>query len=374
MRVLLTGGGTGGHVYPALAIAEALIEQGHEVYYAGTKEGVEASVLSQTEIPFYTIKAASLPRRPNAELFRSLSTNFQGLQQAKALLRKIKPDLVFGTGGFVSGTIVWTAQRLGVPTIIHEQNASPGLTNRLLAKKADRICLTFEASATFFTNTKRCVWTGLPVRSALTELTQEKGLSFYKLQPEKITILVTGGSRGARSLNIATVAALPKLLEQNKVQVIFATGTRGYTSVVQGLKELGIDPYETEGLVLKDYLHHMPEAIAAADLVVGRAGATFLAEISMAGKTGVLIPYPYAAGDHQTANAQIYAKQKAATVIADNDLSAETLLKALSPYIDEEDKRILASKQSRSLARPHAIQDILHLMSELTTKDGERHG
>lgn len=366
MRAILTGGGTGGHIYPALAIAERLkqLHPGDEVLYVGTQKGLESRIVPQCGVPFRTIEAEGLPRRVSPELFRALWQAARGCAQARQIIRQFRPDVVIGTGGYVCGPVVLAAHLAGVPTMIHEQNAFPGMTNKLLARFADVILVTFAASEQYFVHKERIRQTGLPVRQAVLQTSKADGLRYFGFSPEKTTLLASGGSRGARSLNRAMAEAYPELLREPDLQILHLTGAQDYEETLRAIAEQGIVPAEYPQLLVKPYLDEMQYALAAADLCVGRAGATFLAEITACGLPAILIPYPYAAENHQEYNARALAEHGAAVMILDAELDGPTLARNILELCRQPERRARMAEQARSMGRRDALDQIVALAEQ----------
>ena len=226
MRVILTGGGTGGHIYPALAVAERLqqLYPNCEILYVGTNRGLEKDIVPKRGIPFRTIQAQGLPRKLSPALLKAVKESAGGCLQARKIVKEFQPDVVIGTGGYVCGPVVLAAKLQGVATMIHEQNAFPGITNKMLAHVVDQIMVNFEESKNYFVHKERVKVTGLPVRQEVLTAEKEAGLRYFSFSADKVTLLVSGGSRGARSLNRAMADAYPKLIQQPNLQIIHLTG------------------------------------------------------------------------------------------------------------------------------------------------------
>lgn len=364
MRVLLAGGGTGGHIYPALAVAEGLQKaySDLEILYVGTKKGLENTIVPKSGLPFATITVEGLPRKLSPAFLRAGFKAMEGGFEALRIVRQFKPDLVIGTGGYVCGPVVMAAKICHIPTVIHEQNAFPGLTNKLLSRIADLVLVNFEDAKQYFADEEKVVKTGLPIRPEVLETTKDEGLSFLGLSDQKQTLLVSGGSRGAKSINKAMAAAYPKLLQYDNLQIIHLTGTLDYQETLQDMRAGGIVAEEWPQIVIKPYLHKMEYALAAADFCVGRAGATYLAEITTCGLPAVLIPYPFASENHQMYNAKSLADLGAAVMIKDKDLSGETLYQALRPLIEDTNYRMTMAKQSSLAGNKDALNKIIALL------------
>jgi UDP-N-acetylglucosamine--N-acetylmuramyl-(pentapeptide) pyrophosphoryl-undecaprenol N-acetylglucosamine transferase len=362
VRAIVAGGGTGGHIYPALAIAKGLIRRGAEaVLYAGTREGLEAKLVPAEGLPFVTVTARKLSRGSLGQLIGASVGLVVGLGQAFRILRAFRPQVVIGTGGYVCAPMVLAASLNGIPTMLHEQNAFPGLANRLLASFASVVCTTFEESAARFPPGTRICNTGLPIRPEILGVRREDALSKLGLDPHKKTILAVGGSLGARRINEAMIEVLRFCRDNPEVQVIHATGEADYASFLERLRARGIDPDKNGNITIVPFLHAMPEALAAADLVIGRAGAAFLAELTARGVAAVLVPYPYAAENHQEYNARALLRAGACEVIRDRELTGSVLVESVRRLLAEDQRREELARRARALGRPEALDRLLDI-------------
>ncbi|WP_042332676.1 undecaprenyldiphospho-muramoylpentapeptide beta-N-acetylglucosaminyltransferase [Desulfosporosinus orientis] len=362
MRVMITGGGTGGHIYPALAIAKGLLarESNTEILYVGIEDGMEARLVPEAGIEFKGISGKGLPRKLSLETIKVIGKSFKALWETKNILRKFHPDLVVGTGGYVSGPVVLTASLFNIPTLLHEQNALPGITNRILARFVNRVMVTFPESIAHFGVKNKMELVGLPVRREIGQISREAGARHFGLRPERMTLLVTGGSRGARTLNQGMVTVLEKLLQRPEIQVIWATGSLTYAETIEELKRRGVSWQQSQWRVL-EYLKDMPEALACADLYIGRAGAASLAELMVAGIPSILIPYPFAAENHQEYNAQALVKAGAAQLVLDSECDGERLWKEIDHLISQPGLLEKMGAAAFSLAQPKALHKIVDL-------------
>jgi len=362
LKVVVTGGGTGGHIYPAMAVAKGLIYRYNDiqVLYVGTRQGMEAVIVPENGLEFIGISGKGLSGKPGLDTVKTLGLNIRALWETKQVLKTFRPDLVLGTGGYVSGPVVLTSALFGVPTILHEQNAFPGKTNRLLAKVVKKIMLTFPESAAWFSNKDKIEVVGLPVREEIGRIKRTVGAGEFGLDPGRKTLLVTGGSRGALSINRAMIHVLARLDKYPDIQLIWATGTDTYEEIVKSLEEEGIDRNQNQWRILR-YIKSMPEALSCSDLCICRAGATTLAELSAAGKASILIPYPHASENHQEYNAGAFADKGAARVILDKDLNGpilwETIQKILFNSFVLEEMNIKA----KQVFEPGALDRIMNL-------------
>lgn len=362
MRVILTGGGTGGHIYPALAIAKGLLahDAKTEILYVGTRDGMEARLVPEAGINFAGISGKGLPRRLSPDTLKVVGKSFKALWETKELLRKFHPDLVVGTGGYVSGPVVLTAALFNFPTLLHEQNALPGITNRILARFVRRVMVTFPESMPRFGVKNKLELVGLPVRPEIGAVSREAGAKHFKLRTDRLTLLVTGGSRGARSINQAMIEVLAHLAQRPDIQVIWATGKATYMETVEGLKKRSI-AWERPGWLILEYLKDMPEALACADLYIGRAGAASLAELMVAGVPGLLVPYPYASENHQEYNARALVQAGAARLIKDSELNGQRLWKEVEGLISQPVLLAKMRAAAEKLAQPKALDKIVEL-------------
>ena len=333
MKIMISGGGTGGHIYPALTIADELkkIIPDVEIIYVGTAVGLEKDIVPRYGYDMRYIEVAGFRRSLSMDTLKSFYLLYKGLKQAKELIASEKPDLVIGTGGYVCGPIVYQAAKAGIVTCIQEQNAMPGVTNKILARYVNRVFLGYEAARKYFSGKAGVVYTGNPIRREI--VNEDKGASYeeLRLNPNMKTILVFGGSRGAKSINKAMVGVELKLSGRTDVQILHATGEANYT---EHMKALGARGGVKDNIHVVPYLHNMPAAQAVADFTVCRAGAIGLAEIAAKGIPAILIPFPYATANHQEFNARAVEEKGAAKVILDKDINSTVLLEEIEFLLD----------------------------------------
>lgn len=357
MKILISGGGTGGHIYPALSIADEIkkILPDADIVYVGTAAGLEKDIVPRYGYPMRYIEVAGFRRSLSFDTLRSIYLLHKGLKQAKELIEEEKPDLVIGTGGYVCGPIVYQAAKAGIVTCIQEQNALPGVTNKILARMVNRVLLGYEEARKYFPAKKDVIYTGNPIRAEILEQDREKSYRELRLDPKLKTILVFGGSRGAKSINTAMVDVELQLSKRNDVQVLHATGEANYTD---HMKALGAKGGVKDNVHVVPYLHNMPSALAVADLVVCRAGAIGLAEIMAKGIPAILIPFPFATGNHQEFNARALENKGAAKVILDKELTGKILLKQIQELFDNQDFLQDMHMAALGEGKPKAGQDI----------------
>ncbi len=368
MKVLIAGGGTGGHVFPGIAVAEELKAHhpGVEVLFIGGQRGIESTAVPEAGFRLRTLSTAGFPRRQMWRWPGAALINLWGLLQAFGILISERPKAVLGTGGYVSGPVSVAAKLLGIPLLLQEQNSIPGVTNRWLSRIADEVHLSFLEARTHFPRRDHLKVTGNPIRHYILEGDREPALREFKLQSGHPTLFIFGGSLGAKRLTIAAVDALRRLKGRVDVQCILQTGKDEYESV-----KATVASEQLPAAVLP-FVKKMHLAYAAADLVVCRAGAMTLAEIAVCGRPSILVPYPYAAHDHQRVNAQNLADRGAAVVIEDGELDGERLAKEIAHLLADKTALSRMSANARLFARPDAAARLANsLVSWAEGRKGE---
>lgn len=363
-RIIISGGGTGGHIFPAISIANTLRKRFPEVeiLFVGAEDRMEME-----KVPAAGYKIVGLPVSgfDRAHLFNNikvLNRLRKSLGMAKKTIRDFRPDIAVGVGGYASGPTLWMAASQGIPTLIQEQNSYAGVTNKLLAKKASKICVAYDGMEKFFPADK-IVITGNPVRQDLEEATdkKEEALAFFGLSPEKKTILVVGGSLGARTINRSIQGDLDKLFASD-VQVIWQTGRYYYSEATKHLKA-----YRGMPIWCSDFITRMDYAYSAADLIISRAGASSISELCLLKKPVILVPSPNVAEDHQTKNALALANKDAAIMVADKDAEQQLVTRALEVIHDDEQLALL-SRNIEQLAQHQSAERIVDEIVKIIEK------
>lgn len=368
IKVLLAGGGTAGHVNPALAIAE-IIKEHHpdaEFLFVGTPFGLEAKLVPKAGYKFAPMKVHGFQRKISLE---NIARNFKAAYYlavsgpcAAKILKDFKPDLVIGTGGYVSGPIVMKAAKMGIKTAIHEQNAYPGVTTKLLSKHVDSVMLTVEEAKKYLDPNLKYTVTGLPVRSSFRSKTKEEARRELGLD-DSICILSTGGSLGAGRIN-ETVADLMAWYEGNlTVNHIHSYGGMGKDTFVKDVESKGVNLKNNKRLVAKEYIDNMATCMAAADLVISRCGANALYELESMGRGSILVPSPIVAGNHQYHNGMVLQKAGAAIVIEQKDLTSELLIKTVKDLCENPQKLRQLSENAKNLCIPDTNERIYKVIS-----------
>lgn len=361
MRILVTGGGTGGHIYPALAFIRYVqkIQPDSEFLYVGTHRGLENKIVPETGISFKTIKIQGFKRKLSLDNIKTVQLFVESIKRSKEILREFKPDVVIGTGGYVSGSVVYAAARMKIPTIVHEQNSVPGITNKFLSRFADRVGISFPDAAQYFPENKT-VLVGNPRAQEVVTSGKSEVLEQYGLLPDIPTVLIFGGSQGALKINQAVIQALPKF-SQKEYQVLYASGDRYYNEIAEKFDIEKIN----HNLSLQPYIKNMTDVMANVDLLIGRAGATSIAELTALGLPAILIPSPYVTNDHQTKNAQSLVNAGAVKMITDADLTGEKLVEAVDEIMGDPEKKAMMVKASRQEGIPDAAERLWSLVNEI---------
>lgn len=362
MKVLVTGGGTGGHIYPALAFIKYVkkIEPASQFLYVGAKRGMENKILPQTDIPFVSLEIQGFKRKLSLENFKTLQLFFNSVKQAKELLKDFQPDVVIGTGGYVSGAVVYAATRLNIPTIIHEQNSVPGITNKFLARFVDKIGIAFnDASAAF--PVKKTVLVGNPRAQEVVGIEPSGLLRQFDLDPAKKTVLIFGGSQGALKINQAVIAALGQFAQKD-YQLLYASGERYYKEIKE---TIGMTKDAYKNISIRPYIKNMTEVMANCDLLVGRAGATSIAEFTGLGLPAILVPSPYVTNDHQTKNAVSLVNAGAAAMIKDSELTEDNLVATVDKIMADEALLKEMAIRSKAQGIPDASKRLYDLVQSI---------
>lgn len=358
--MVIAGGGTGGHLFPGIAVAEEFRKRDGqtEIMFIGTDKGIEARVIPREG---YTIRFLKAEGVLGKSLFKKLSALFKMLTSvigARALFNESRPDIVVGTGGYVSVGPVLAARMMSIPTLILEQNLVPGLANRMLARIVDAIAVTYHESLDFLPRMKTRL-IGNPIRQGILKGRREDALELFSLESERLTIFISGGSMGASRINHAMIEALNVLLDmRDDVQFLHQTGEKDYEKMRTQYRDMGYHA------MVVPFIYQMAEAYAVADLVISRAGATTLAEITALGKPSILVPYPHAGG-HQEFNAQKLYEIGGCEVIKDHDLIGVTLAATIRKICRREELRSEMRQHSRALGRPDAAQKAVDMAVSL---------
>lgn len=367
MKIIIAGGGTGGHIFPALAIARDLEKTvaNVSITFVGTVRGIESKIIPKEGYDIRFIRSEGLVGKDMAGTIRSLLKLPLSLMESRRILKEINPDLVLGVGGYSSGPVVLCARLMGIPSLIHEQNSLPGLTNRLLGKLVDTVAVTYHESMKYFPPEKTYL-TGNPVREDILKGDRERGCKTFSLDKELFTIFIFGGSSGASTINHALGESIVYLESFKKnIQFLHQTGEKDFDAV----KEI-YSSKEFKGTVLP-FAYEMADAYAVADLVISRAGATTLAELTACGKAAILVPYPHAAGNHQEINARKLWDAGAAQMVLDRELNGKTLSDMVRYLLEDPEAIGEMERTSRSLGSSDATKKVSELIIGHLKKKGD---
>jgi UDP-N-acetylglucosamine--N-acetylmuramyl-(pentapeptide) pyrophosphoryl-undecaprenol N-acetylglucosamine transferase len=368
MRVIFAGGGTGGHIYPAVTLAKEFVDRDPktEILFVGGKKGLESDIIPREGFNLVTLELAGIPRRVSPEIFRSIWLAGKGVMDTFKIIREFHPNLVVGTGGYVCGPMVLAASLSKIPTAIQEQNAFPGLTNRMLGKVVDRVILGYSEAGRYFKEKKIRVL-GNPIRTTeFAKVNRSDAEKALGLKPGGTNLLVFGGSQSARKINEAFMPLLPGLLSRYpQLQIMLMTGQKDYDKMLKAVADLNLDSSSAKRIHLAPYFYNIAQVYAATDLVLARAGALSLAEITCFGIPAILVPYPFATNNHQEYNARVLEKNGAATVILETELTSEKLNRDLESLLTSSEKRSAMAEASRALSRPQATAEIVSELLKL---------
>lgn len=354
MKVLLSGGGTGGHVYPAIAIANKIRDEhpDAEIIFVGTEKGIESEIVPKYGFELKTVTVQGFKRKIDFDNVKRVFKLFKGLEQSRKIVKKFKPDVVIGTGGYVSGPVLFNASMGKIPAIIHEQNSFPGVTNKILSKTVTKVLTSFEDSHKRFHEAaeEKLVFTGNPVRKEILLSRKNIARKNLSISEEKRMVLCYGGSGGSRKINDAMRLVIKNMVNED-IAFIFATGKSYYDEFMESISDINLKPYQK----VVPYLEDMANALAASDLVIGSAGAISLAEITALGKPSIIIPKAYTAENHQEYNAKSIEKQGAGIAILEKNLTPESLNTAVFKLLGDRELLVDMANASKTIGKPEAI-------------------
>jgi UDP-N-acetylglucosamine--N-acetylmuramyl-(pentapeptide) pyrophosphoryl-undecaprenol N-acetylglucosamine transferase len=359
VRIIIAGGGTGGHLFPGIAIAEEILARGNtnKVVFIGTKKGIEHRMLAGLGYELEEIDVEGVKGRGLKALMKVTYQIPHSMWQSRQILKRFCPDIVIGVGGYASGPAVITARMMGIPTAIAEQNAIPGITNRILSKFAHLIFVTYAQTKEWFPQSKVIV-SGNPVRKVFAILRAQ-----VREEKQYRQLLIFGGSQGAAAINKIIIAMMPQLQKmKDELRVLHQAGDRDVEMMKKAYEQFGLTAE------VMPFIVNMADAYAASDLIICRAGATSLAEITAAGKAAILIPYPFAANDHQTKNAQVLASAGAAIMINENELTAQKLFDVINKLLTDKQRLGQMEEASAKMGNIKAAAKIVDACMELAGK------
>jgi len=366
LKVIISGGGTGGHIYPGISLACEIKgrDTNNDILFVGTERGLESKLIPREGFKIKKIKAQGIKRKICFENLTAIVIFLISLFQSYKIIKNYKPNIVIGTGGYVSGSVVLMAAISGIPTFVHEQNVIPGITNKFLSRITKTTFLSFRQSKEYFSNKAKLIFTGNPLRFKNIKQGTDKDYKKFNLDSSRKTILVLGGSKGAASINRVVLGGIDLIKEviKNDWQVLLISGQDDYDSIKKMLKE------NHKIFSVESYLHDIEKAYSLADLIICRAGATTLAEIAAYGLPAILIPYPYATHNHQEVNARIFTEKRAAILILEKDLSDKKLAQVLLDILKDKNRLEMMAKKSRELGNKNSAKKIVDYISDYIKK------
>ena len=373
MKVLLAGGGTAGHINPAIAIAGYIkeMEPDAEFLFVGNRDGMEQRLVTQAGFPIRSVVITGFKRsfapKNMVHNVKTVYYSFDSRAKAKKIIKEFNPDICIGTGGYVSGPVILAACNLGYKAVIHEQNAYPGVTNKMLAKSVDRVMLANEDAKSRFSDKAKFVLTGNPIRPAILATKHSAAKERLGLDDSKPIILSFGGSLGAECINKAMAELIARSAKDKKYYHIHAYGQQG-TWMPALLKKMGVDPEHCSNLDIRQYIDNMNDCLAACDLVVSRAGAITLSEIQAKGRPAVLIPSPFVAENHQYHNAMSMVNKKAAMLIEQKDLTGEKLMETVDSMLTDKSVLEVYRRNAQKMAITDANERIYRTIKEVLSE------
>ena len=356
MKYVISGGGTGGHIYPALAIISEIRrrDKDAEILYVGRKNSLEEKLAKKDNVRFESIDIKGLPRRKiNKDTFVTFFTLLKGLRECNKIIKDFKPDVAIGTGGYVCAPVIMKAQQMGILSVVQEQNAYPGKTNRLLSRKVDLLALNFEEAKKYL-STKRIIVTGNPIRSDFNHIDREKARKELGIKDDEKFVLSFGGSGGQESTNEAIINILKSDYDID-FRLYHITGNDHYDGFMKEISDLEI----ADNIKILNYSNEIPKLLMASDLVIASSSAMTLAEISAVGLASILIPKAYTAGNHQVYNAKSYRDKNACRIIYEEDLDAKTLFNNIKDLLDNDKVRQEMAENSKLLASRDAVEKLV---------------
>lgn len=369
LKIIISGGGTGGHVFPAIAIADALKNKypKAEILFIGANNRLEMKKVPEAGYQIIGLPIRGLQRKINLKIFKTLTGLIKSIRKSKKIIKKYKPNIVIGVGGYASAPIMHVAAKAKIPTLIQEQNSYPGITNKILSKKASAICVAYQNMEKFFDKNKIFI-TGNPIRKLNNEnITKNNALKYFGLKNNKKTMLVTGGSLGAETINNSIMKNFNKIINA-EIQVIWQTGQKYYEKIEKFYE----NQQKKDGIIITKFINRMDFAYKIADIVISRAGAISISELAALGKASILVPSPNVAEDHQTKNAQALVNINAAIMIKDNEAENSLINKTIQTINQKETLKQIA-ENIRKYAKPNATKNIIEIIENILKKNNVKY-
>src|SRR6056297_300182 len=366
MKIIITGGGTGGHIIPALAILDIIKNKYKDasIMYLGGEDSLEEELVKKQGYYFKDIKTGYINRKLlSIHNLKSLFKNVTGTIQSLIAIRNFSPDIIIGTGGYVSGPVVFAGKILSKNIIIHEQNALPGITNKITGRFSDKIMISFEEASKFFKDKSKLVFTGNPIRKEIINISYEESRNFFNLNKDDFFVYSFGGSGGQKSINNSILNSIDIIKNKKNITWLHVTGKNYYESFMKTIQEKGISI--PENMDILDYMYEAPKALKASNLVIGSAGAISIAELIYLGKPCILIPKKYTAENHQFYNAKEIENKGAGIVILEDDLNSEILIDTVSKVAENKEINLKMSQNSKKMFDYDFESNIIKVIEEV---------
>ena len=369
MKVVIAAAGTGGHINPGIAIANKIKEEHKKakITFIGTLRGLENDLVPRAGFDLERIEAYGISRKISVQNFKNICKTISSFKKAKKLIKKLNPDIVIGTGGYICGPVLLAANKYKIPTILHESNAYPGVTVKLLSGKVDEVLVGFEDAKNRLPKAKKVVVSGTPTKLKKQELTKEQKEEIKKqlsIKNDLPIVLVYGGSQGAKSINDALLGILENKSNE-KYHIIWAVGQKQYDNIKQSLKTMGLNINNIKNTSIVPYIYNMEEVMNLADLIVARSGAMTITEVSLLAKPAIFVPYPYATENHQEYNAKVLANVGAAKIILDIYLNKDILNTQIIEILEDKELQLKMSKNAEKIAIQNVEERIYNEIKNL---------
>lgn len=355
----ITGGGTGGHIYPAIAVADRLLEEDstEKIFYVGNPNNLEAEIVSKKNYEFLPVISSGMPRKISFQFIIWTCRMLHAWWECLKYIKKYKPDAIFGTGGYVSAPVLMAAITMKVPFVMHDCDANPGLVTRKLSPYANSVSIAFEDAKNKLNN-KNCHLNGNPIRAKFKTLTKQQARKDLNLE-DKLTLCIMGGSQGARAINEAAVKDLEKLSKDYNLQIIFQTGKKNFDTVISELEKIYPEYKNDKNLIIKPYFEDMVTVLKACDIAVSRAGSLSISELCASGVAPIFIPYPYAAADHQRKNAKCMVEKGAGLYLENDDTNDKSLMELIVSLVENPEMLQDIQKKAQKLAKYDGTEQIV---------------
>jgi len=366
LKILFSGGGTAGHINPAVAIAKYIREQhpGWDILFVGTQRGLEKNLVPQEGFEIRFVEIEGLKRKLSLDNLKTIKYLMKGICQSRKILKEYKPDIVIGTGGYVCAPVVLSASFMKIPTLIHEQNVFPGITVKLLSRFVSSVAISFEESKKYLKPKHKLILTGNPIRQEILHSDYAESRKKLKLD-DRPFILAFGGSLGAEKINETMCEVIGYIAKENKYQLTLGTGQRQYNHVMDVIKQQGIHLDVHSNIRVVPYIYNMHDLLSAADIVISRAGAITVSELTALGKPAILIPSPNVTHNHQEYNARALEKQGAAVVLTEDKLSGKVLYEQIKALLEDKEKLKNMRKNSLNMGITNSTEKIYNIVMEL---------